>query len=113
VLLEHAAKTPDVRLQVVLGHHFLTAGPADSHPAVLVGNQPFNGIREKIGVGRWHQETVGPGFDEFRDARHEGADTGDLHRHRFHQRNGDTLGEAGENEYVCDRQQAFQAVLID
>ena len=102
--MQDIGERPDILLKIVEFLYAVASGCCKSSPELGVGDQTLKCSRESLLRGWRNEQTVQPVANQLRDASHESADARDSHGHGFHQRYGQSFGEACKNKKVSARQ---------
>src|SRR5215470_13588867 len=110
--MKELRQTSDVARQLVLFYDALTTCASEAATQVRVVHQPSDRIRESVLVRRSHQQTIDLSSNQLRNPAHLSRDTGDFHRHGFHQDDRDSLCRTGEHECIGTGIKFADTVLI-
>jgi hypothetical protein len=99
------------------GSRDLAASDGERLAEPRLREQPFDGVSEAVDVARLDEQAGLPVDDELGDPGHTGRHRGDLHRHRFHERHGNSVLVAsggphgGEDEHLGSSEELADALL--
>ena len=89
------------------------SGYCKSSSELCVGDQTLKCSRERLLRRCRNKQTVQPVTNQLGNAGHESADARDFHGHGFHQRDGQSLGEARENKNVSLQEFLPRCLVIE